>query len=296
MAPSPRTGCRRTPARTPRSRSRPTPGPDPRAERPGWRTASGRPTLASGSAPRRRNPPRSARGRGPAPRPAPAAAPATSPDPASPRSRPARRTRTAPCRARPDAGPSGRSAPPTTPGRPRLSPAWGQGQTMRPSPISLPGTSGISRNTSISCRTRKNQAARRTRTSQTMQRKHGLTSGAEPAPAAPGAGHTTPETPAAVALIADEHAQTSVSERGDRHCPRPAGGRDGAEAARRVAQAGRATIRRRIRLPEGAARKVSASVRRACIPGHLRGIGPEPGTWKDPDPRRRSSRGSGGPE
>ncbi len=52
----------------------------------------------------------------------------------------------------------------------------------------------------------------------------------------------------------------------------------------------------RIRLPEGAARKVSASVRRACIPGHLRGIGPEPGTWKDPDPRRRSSRGSGGSE
>ena len=44
---------------------------------------------------------------------------------------------------------------------------------------------------------------------------------------------------------ADEHAQTSVSEHGDRHSPRPAGGRDGAEAARRrVAQAGRATIRR----------------------------------------------------
>ena len=52
----------------------------------------------------------------------------------------------------------------------------------------------------------------------------------------------------------------------------------------------------RIRLPEGATRKVSASVQRACIPGHLRGIGPEPGTWKDPDPRRRSSRGSGGSE
>jgi hypothetical protein len=52
----------------------------------------------------------------------------------------------------------------------------------------------------------------------------------------------------------------------------------------------------RIHLPEGAARKVSASVRRACIPGHLRGVGPEPGTWKEPDPRRRSSRGSGGSE
>ena len=33
----------------------------------------------------------------------------------------------------------------------------------------------------------------------------------------------------------------------------------------------------RIRLPEGAARKVSATVRRACIPGHLRGIATEPG-------------------
>ena len=43
---------------------------------------------------------------------------------------------------------------------------------------------------------------------------------------------------------ADEHAQTSVSEHGDRHSPRPAGGPGGAEAARRVAQAGRPTIRR----------------------------------------------------
>jgi hypothetical protein len=73
---------------------------------------------------------------------------------------------------------------------------------------------------------------------------------------------------------ADKHAQTSVSEHGDRHCPRPAGGRDGAEAARRVAQAGRATIRRRIRLPESAARKVSASVRRACIPDTYAASGP----------------------
>jgi hypothetical protein len=46
----------------------------------------------------------------------------------------------------------------------------------------------------------------------------------------------------------------------------PAESADSAEAARRVAQAGRATIRRRIRLPEGAGRKVSASVRRACVP------------------------------
>jgi len=90
-----------------------------------------------------------------------------------------------------------------------------------------------------------------------------------------------------VLTSSDEHAQTSVSEHGDRLCPRPAEDRDGAEAARRVAQAGRATIHRRIRLPEGAARKVSASVRRACIPGHLRGIGPEPGTWKDQEAQNK---------
>jgi len=52
----------------------------------------------------------------------------------------------------------------------------------------------------------------------------------------------------------------------------------------------------RIRPPEGAARKVSASVRRASIPDTYAASGPEPGTWKDPDPRRRSSRGSGGSE
>ena len=50
----------------------------------------------------------------------------------------------------------------------------------------------------------------------------------------------------------------------------------------------------RIRPPEGAARKVSASVRRAYIPDTSAASGPEPGTWKDPDPRRRSSRGSEG--
>jgi hypothetical protein len=45
----------------------------------------------------------------------------------------------------------------------------------------------------------------------------------------------------------------------------------------------------RIRLPEGAARKVSALVRRACIPDTSAASGPEPGTEKDPDPRRRIS-------
>ncbi len=48
--------------------------------------------------------------------------------------------------------------------------------------------------------------------------------------------------------------------------------------------------------PEGAARKVSTSVRRAHIRDTYAASGPGPGTWKDPDPRRRSSRGSGGSE
>jgi len=46
-------------------------------------------------------------------------------------------------------------------------------------------------------------------------------------------------------------------------------------------------------LPESAARKVSAPVRRAHIPDTYAASGPESATWKDPDPRRRSSRGSG---
>jgi hypothetical protein len=51
-----------------------------------------------------------------------------------------------------------------------------------------------------------------------------------------------------------------------------------------------------IHLPEGVARKVSAPVRRAYIPDTSAASGPEPGSWKDPDPRRRSSRGSEGSE
>ena len=69
---------------------------------------------------------------------------------------------------------------------------------------------------------------------------------------------------------------------------------DGAEAARLVARAGRAAICRQDPSSEGAARTVSASVRRAYIPDASAASGPGPGTWKDPDPRRRSSRGSGG--
>jgi hypothetical protein len=50
----------------------------------------------------------------------------------------------------------------------------------------------------------------------------------------------------------------------------------------------------RIRLCEGAAPTVSAPLQVPELASQrLRGIGPEPETWKKPDPRRRSSRGSG---
>ena len=67
-------------------------------------------------------------------------------------------------------------------------------------------------------------------------------------------------------------------------------------AARRVARAGRPAIRRQHPSSRVAARKVSAPVRRAHIPDTRAAPGPGPGTWKDPDPRRQSSRGSGGSE
>ena len=63
------------------------------------------------------------------------------------------------------------------------------------------------------------------------------------------------------------------------HSPRPHRGQDGAEAARRVAQAGRATIRRQNLSSRGRGTEVSASGAASLHSGHLRGIGPEPGTW-----------------
>jgi hypothetical protein len=97
-----------------------------------------------------------------------------------------------------------------------------------------------------------------------------------------GAAHLDPGASRSPTYQADEHAQTSVSEHGGCHSPRPAGCPDAAEAARPgLLELDAQPSAGRIRLSEGAAGKVSASVRRACIPdcGHLRGIGPEPGTW-----------------
>ena len=69
-------------------------------------------------------------------------------------------------------------------------------------------------------------------------------------------------------------------------------GPDGAEAARRAARGGRATICRQN--PSSRGRGAEDLCLGAAIlhSGHLRGIGPRTGPWKDPDPRRRSSRGS----
>ncbi len=78
--------------------------------------------------------------------------------------------------------------------------------------------------------------------------------------------------------------------------PRPAGGPDGAGAARRVARAGRAAIRcQHLSSLRNGAEGLCLGVA-SSQSGHLRGTGPGSATWKDPDPRRRSSRGSGGSE
>jgi hypothetical protein len=89
---------------------------------------------------------------------------------------------------------------------------------------------------------------------------------------------------AEVALTsADEHAQTSGSERGDRHSPRPPGAQTAHRQHAGLLELDAQPSAARIRLSEGAARKVSAvdtaSVRRAYIPETYAASGPnrEPG-------------------
>jgi hypothetical protein len=89
---------------------------------------------------------------------------------------------------------------------------------------------------------------------------------------------------------ADEHAQTSVSEHGDRHSPRLAWTPDGAGAAHRGARGGRAATCRQDPSSRGAARTVSAPGVENSHSGRLRGIGAANRDLEDPDPRRRSSR------
>ena len=82
-------------------------------------------------------------------------------------------------------------------------------------------------------------------------------------------------------ISADEHAQTPVSEHGDRHSPRPAGAPDGAEAARRVARGGRAAIRRQNPSSRGRGAEGLCLDAASSHSGHRRGIGPPnrgPGT------------------
>ena len=79
--------------------------------------------------------------------------------------------------------------------------------------------------------------------------------------------------------------------------PPPAGCPDAAEAARRVTRAGRAAIRRQnpssLRAWHGRSLPRCGELTFRTPTRHR---APESGTWKDPDPRRRSSRGSGGSE
>ena len=60
--------------------------------------------------------------------------------------------------------------------------------------------------------------------------------------------------------------QTSVSEHGDRHSPRLAGAQTAQKQHAGLLKLDALPSAASIRLPEGAARKVSAPVRRACIP------------------------------
>jgi hypothetical protein len=76
---------------------------------------------------------------------------------------------------------------------------------------------------------------------------------------------------------AEEHAQTSVSEHGDRHSPRPAGAQTPQKQHAGLLELDAQPSAASIRLPEGAARKVSASVRRAYIPDTHAASGPRTG-------------------
>ncbi len=77
-------------------------------------------------------------------------------------------------------------------------------------------------------------------------------------------------------ISADEHAQTSESPNMATAAPSARRGPDAAEAARRVARAGRAAIpRQHPSSPESAARNVCPGAA-SSHSGHLRGIGPRP--------------------
>jgi hypothetical protein len=73
--------------------------------------------------------------------------------------------------------------------------------------------------------------------------------------------------------------KTSVSEHGDRHSPRPAGAQTAQKQHAGSLEWTRNHPPPESVFPEGAARKVAASVRRACIPDTYAASGPnlEPG-------------------
>ena len=94
-------------------------------------------------------------------------------------------------------------------------------------------------------------------------------------------------------ISADEHVQTTGPEHGDRHSPRPV--KEWRRSSTPGSRVGRAAIRSqhpssRGRSTEGLCPRPSAA---SSHPNTDAASGPEPGTWKHPDPRRRSSRGSG---
>ena len=99
------------------------------------------------------------------------------------------------------------------------------------------------------------------------------------------------------ALIStDEHAQTSVSEHGDRHSPRSAGAQTTEKQHAGLLKLDAQPSAARICLPEGTARKVSASVRRACIPDTYAASGPNREPGRTLIPGDGAAGGSGGSE
>ena len=90
------------------------------------------------------------------------------------------------------------------------------------------------------------------------------------------------------------HAQTSGPEHGGRHSLGPPGTQTSQKQHAGLLELDAPPSVASSRLPEGAAPKVSASVRRTHIRDTYAASGPGPGTWKDAGPGRRSSRGSGG--
>jgi hypothetical protein len=97
-------------------------------------------------------------------------------------------------------------------------------------------------------------------------------------------------------ISADEHAQASGSEHGDRHSPGPPGPQTAQKQYAGSLEVDAQPSAARISLPGARRGRFPPRCVELAFRTPPRHRAPGPGTWKDPDPRRRSSRGSEGPE